>query len=137
MVETALVVVNTVLGVEVQTRAALGRAATGARPRHLLQHARPERADFEHALGLLKESFGAQVVAVQLPSARSTIRRRRRPAHHEGDTYKDGQATVGDVPADLTDAAAAAREKLIDAVASTNDDLAEKYLMEEESRRTS
>ena len=47
-------------------------------------------------------------------------------------TYQDGKAQAGDIPADMADAVAAARDKLIDAVASTNDDLAEKYLMEEE-----
>ena len=36
------------------------------------------------------------------------------------------------IPTELADAAAAARDKLVDAVASTDDALAEKYLMEEE-----
>ncbi len=92
-----------------------------------------ERADFDHALALLQESFGAQVVAVQLPIGKEhefsgVVDLLTMKAH----TYTGGKASVGDIPAELADAAAAAREKLIDAVASTNDDLAEKYLMEEE-----
>ena len=58
--------------------------------------------------------------------------RRRRPALHEGVHVPGGKATAGDIPAELADAAAAARDKLVDAVASTDDALAEKYLMEEE-----
>jgi elongation factor G len=134
VVETALVVVNTVLGVEVQTERLWDRAAARGLGRVIVCNMLDrERADFDHALDLLQESFGAQVVAVQLPIGKE---------HDFGGvvdllsmkayTYAGGKAAEGDVPADLADAAAAARDKLIDAVASTNDDLAEKYLMEEE-----
>ena len=134
VVETAVVVVNTVLGVEVQHERLWDRAAVRGLGRVIVCNMLDrERADFEHALGLLKDSFGAQVVAVQLPIGKEhdfagVVDLLTMKAY----TYKNGQATVGDIPADLADAAAAAREKLIDAVASTNDDLAEKYLMEEE-----
>jgi elongation factor G len=134
VVETALVIVNTVLGVEVQTERLWDRAASRGLGRVIVCNMLDrERADFDHALELLQESFGAQVVAVQLPIG----------AEHDFSgvvdllsmkayTYQGGKATVGGVPADLVEAATAARDKLIDAVASTDDDLAEKYLMEEE-----
>jgi elongation factor G len=134
VVETAVMVVNTVLGVEVQTERLWDRAAERGLGRVIVCNMLDrERADFDVALGHLQESFGGQVVAVQLPIGKE---------HDFGGvvdllsmratTYAGGKPTEGDVPADLADAAAAGRDKLIDAVASTNDDLAEKYLMEEE-----
>lgn len=134
VVETAVVVVNTVLGVEVQTERLWGRAAARGLGRVIVCNMLDrERADFDHALELLQESFGPQVVAVQLPIGKEhdfsgVVDLLSMKAY----TYAGGKATAGDIPADLADAAAAARDKLIDAVASTNDDLAEKYLMEEE-----
>ena len=134
VVETAVVVVNTVLGVEVQHERLWDRAEARGLGRVIVCNMLDrERADFDHALGLLQESFGPQVVAVQLPIGKEhefsgVVDLLTMKAH----TYKGGKATVGDIPAELADAAAAARDKLIDAVASTDDDLAEKYLMEEE-----
>jgi elongation factor G len=134
VVETALVVVNTVLGVEVQHERLWDRAATRGLGRVIVCNMLDrERADFDHAVALLQESFGAQVVAVQLPIGKEhafsgVVDLLSMKAY----IYQGGKATKGEVPADLADAAAAARDKLIDAVASTNDDLAEKYLMEEE-----
>jgi elongation factor G len=134
VVETALVVVNTVLGVEVQTERLWDRAAARGLGRVIVCNMLDrERADFGHALELLQESFGPQVVAVQLPIGKEhefkgVVDLLSMKAY----TYAGGKATEGQVPGDLADAVAAARDKLIDAVASTNDDLAEKYLMEEE-----
>ena len=134
IVETAAVVVNTVLGVEVQTERLWDRAAARGLGRVIVCNMLDrERADFDAAVAALQESFGPQVVAVQLPIG----------AEHDFSgvvdllsmrayTYAEGKAAEGDIPAGVADAAEAARDKLIDAVASTNDDLAEKYLMEEE-----
>ena len=134
VVETALVVVNTVLGVEVQTERLWDRAGQRGLGRVIFCNMLDrERAEFAHALAALQESFGAQVVAVQLPIG----------AEHDFNgivdllamkayTYAGGKAAEADIPTDLADEVASARDKLIDAVASTDDDLAEKYLMEEE-----
>lgn len=134
VVETALMVVNTVLGVEVQTERLWDRAAERGLARMLVCNMLDrERADFDAAVAALQEAFGAQVVAVQLPIGsehdfRGVVDLLSMKAY----TYADGKGSEGEVPAELADAAATAREKLIDAVASTDDDLAEKYLMEEE-----
>ncbi|HQH21570.1 MAG TPA: elongation factor G [Thermoleophilia bacterium] len=134
VVETALMVVNTVLGVEVQTERLWDRAAERGLARMLVCNMLDrERADFDAAVAALQEAFGAQVVAVQLPIGSEhdfsgVVDLLSMKAY----TYADGKGSEGEVPAELADAAAAAREKLIDAVASTDDDLAEKYLMEEE-----
>jgi elongation factor G len=134
VVETALVVVNTVLGVQVQTERLWDRADKRGLGRVIFCNMLDrERADFGHALAALQQSFGGQVVAVQLPIG----------VEHDFNgiidllamkacTYSGGKATDAEIPADLANEAAAARDKLIDAIASTDDDLAEKYLMEEE-----
>ncbi len=134
VVETALMVVNTVLGVEVQTERLWDRAAERGLARMLVCNMLDrERADFDAAVAALQEAFGTQVVAVHLPIGsehdfRGVVDLLSMKAY----TYANGKGAEGEVPAELADAAAAAREKLIDAVASTDDDLAEKYLMEEE-----
>ncbi len=134
VVETALVIVNTVLGVEVQTERLWTRAEERGLGRVIVCNMLDrERADFDHALEVLKESFGAQVVAAQLPIGkehdfRGVVDLLSMKAY----TYANGKATAGEIPTELADAAAAARDKLVDAVASTDDALAEKYLMEEE-----
>lgn len=134
VVETAVMVVNTVLGVEVQTERLWDRAAARGLGRVIVCNMLDrERADFDAAVGALQEAFGAQVVAVHIPIGNEhdfegVVDLLAMKAY----TYAGGKATEGDIPADLADAAAAARDKLIDAVASTDDDLAEKYLMEEE-----
>ncbi len=134
VVETALMLVNAVLGVEVQTERLWERAATRGVARVLFCNMLDrERADFTRALGALQEAFGAQVVAVHLPvgkehELKGVVDLMTMKAY----LYDGGKAKAGDIPADLADEAAAARDKLIDAVASTDDALAEKYLMEEE-----
>jgi elongation factor G len=134
VVETALVVVNTVLGVEVQTERLWTRAAEQNRSRivfcNMLDR---ERADFAKALAALRESFGPQVVAVQLPIG----------SEHQFSglvdllgmkayTYAGDKVTAGDIPAAMADAVAEARAALVEAVAETNDDLLEKFFAEEE-----
>jgi elongation factor G len=134
VVETALVIVNTVLGVEVQTERLWNRAEERGLGRVIVCNMLDrERADFGHALEVLQESFGSQVVAVQLPiGAEHDFRGVVDLLSMKAYTYQGGKATAGDIPAELAEAAAAARDKLVDAVASTDDALAEKYLMEEE-----
>ncbi|NLG64262.1 MAG: GTP-binding protein, partial [Actinobacteria bacterium] len=68
VVETALVVVNTVNGVEVQTERLWERAAERGLARIILCNMLDrERADFTAAVEILRKTFGQQVVAVQLP----------------------------------------------------------------------
>ncbi len=134
VVETALVVVNSVLGVEVQTERMWGRADELGLGRILVCNMLDrERADFDKDVKSLRETFGAQVAAVQLPIGKEhDLKGVVDLLGMKAYTYEGGKATAGDIPAELADEAAAARDKLIDAIASTNDELAEKYLMEEE-----
>ena len=134
IVETALVVVNTVLGVEVQTERLWSRAADLGLARILFCNMLDrERADFGVAVATLREAFGSQVVAVEMPIG----------SEHElkgvvdlftmkAFIYDGDEATEGEIPPDLADAAAEAREKLVEAVAETDDALLEKFFAEEE-----
>jgi len=134
VVETALVVVNTVMGVEVQTERLWSRAADAGRARVLFCNMLDrERADFDRCLAGLRESFGHEVVAVQLPIG----------SEHEFSGVVDllamkaytldGQKVVeSEVPADLADRAKELRDALTEVVAESSDELTEKFLMEEE-----
>jgi len=134
VVETALMVVNAVLGVEVQTERLWGRAADRGMARVLFCNMLDrERADFAAAVSTLQKSFGSQVVATQLPVGKEhDLKGVVDLLSMKAYLCEDGAAKVGDIPAELADEAAAARDKLVDAVASTDDALAEKYLMEED-----
>lgn len=134
VVETALMVVNSVAGVEVQTERLWTRAGQRGLGRILFCNMLDrERADFGVALAALQEAFGPQVVAVQLPIGKEhDIKGVVDLLALQAFTYQDGKAQAGEIPGDMADEVAEARDKLIDAVASTDDDLAEKYLMEEE-----
>jgi elongation factor G len=134
VVETALMIVNSVLGVEVQTERLWGRAAERGLARVLFCNMLDrERASFDVAVAALQASFGTQVVATQLPVGKEhDLKGIVDLLSMKAYLYEGGKAKAGDIPADLADEAAAARDKLVDAVASTDDALAEKYLMEEE-----
>ncbi len=134
VVETALMVINAVLGVEVQTERLWNRAVERGLARVLFCNMLDrERAEFTGAVHALKEAFGAQVVAVHLPvGAEHDLKGVVDLLSMKAYLYDGGKAKAGEIPADLADETAAARDKLVDAVASTDDALAEKYLMEEE-----
>jgi elongation factor G len=134
VVETALVVLNTVMGVEVQTERLWNRAADAGLARivfcNMLDR---ERADFDACLVALRKAFGHEVAAVQLPIGSEhdfggvvDVLRMR------AFTLDGGKVVEGDVPADLGDRAAELRESLVEVVAETSDELTEKFLMEEE-----
>jgi len=132
VVENALVVVNAVTKVEVQTERLWKRArdmgvsrivAVGMMDR--------ERAYFGEVMAALKARFGDEAVAVALPIG------------EEGDfkglvdlvamkayTYAGtgGKGTEGPIPDDLRAAAQEAREALIERVAESDDALLERYL---------
>ncbi len=132
VVETALVVVNAVTKVEVQTEKVWKRAKElGVGRLAAVNMMDRERADFGEALAALRDRFGDEVVALALPIGR------------EGDfsgvvdllslkafTYANNGAKGSEaaVPADMEEAVTKARETLIDRVAEGNDELLEKYL---------
>jgi len=134
VVETALMVVNSVLGVEVQTERLWARADQCGLARILFCNMLDrERADFTVAVDALREAFGPQVVAVEIPVGsehefKGVVDLLSMKAH----VYEGEKATEGDIPADLVVAAEEARGKLVEAVAETDDELLEKFFAEEE-----
>jgi len=132
VVEGVLMAVNAVTKVEVQTERLWKRAKDMGVSRVVAVNMMDrERADFGEAVDALKARFGDEVVAVALPIGheagfKGLVDLVAMKAH----TYSGvtGRSTEGPVPDDLHDAAAEARETLVDRVAEADDALLEKYL---------
>ncbi len=137
--ESAVFVVNAVMGVEVSTSRLWARAAELDIARLLFVNMLDrERADFYRTLEQLKLAFGAHVVATEIPLG----------AEHELEGVIDlidmvalrhdpasaarGAATAIPIPAHMQAQAQEYREKLMDEVAEVSDALMERYLEGEE-----
>jgi len=93
-----------------------------------------EGADVDHLVSTLGESLECRPVRVQLPimAADGGLSGLVDIVQMQAVTYGDGGPTTGDVPAELVDAAEAARAELIEVAAEADDELLEKYLGDEE-----
>jgi elongation factor G len=135
--ESAIFVVNGVLGVEVQTARLWERAASLDIARLLFVNMLDrERADFFKVLDSLKRSFGQHVVATEIPIG----------AEHELEgvidlvdmrAFRQESAARGafkeiEIPEEHAALAQEYREKLMDEVAEVSDALMERYLEGEE-----
>ena len=93
-----------------------------------------ENGSFERPVESCVDSFGREVVALQLPiGAADKFRGVVDLLDMKAYTYAvdgDGKGTVGDVPDDMKDAAEAAREALVEMVAESNEELMEIYFEE-------
>jgi elongation factor G len=90
-------------------------------------------ASFDRSFESIITRLGANPVALQIPigledQLKGVIDLVAMKALIWKDETKGAEYEVGEIPADLKDAAAAAREKLIEAVASIDDELMHKYL---------
>ena len=128
--EMALFVIDAVAGVQVQTRKLWKLAEQmGIAKAVFINRLDKEHADFGAAMAALDKAFGHRVGAVQLPIGseadfRGVIDIIRMKAYlHKGESEE-----VVEIPADMTDAAEAARDKLCELVAEADDALMEKYL---------
>jgi elongation factor G len=134
-VDAVLVVVSAVDGVEVQTEVAWELAVEAGLPRAILINKLDrERASFERTLDELVKSFGTQVAPLELPLGEehdfegvADLLSRKAFRYDSGPT-----ATEGDWPDDISGKADPYREKLMEAVAESDDSLIEKYLEEGE-----
>ena len=93
---------------------------------------KPE-ADFDSALEMCRERFGSNLGAVTIPMGTAAnfagvIDVVHQKAHH----LVNGKDVVEDIPAEFEDAAAEARETLVDLVAEADDDVMMAYLEGEE-----
>ncbi len=135
--ESAVFVVNAVMGVEVHTNRLWQRAAELDLARLIFVNMLDrERADFFRTLDSLKSTFGQHVVATEIPIG----------SEHETSGVIDlidmkaytydgadrGNCREIPIPSELEDQAQEYREKLMDEVAEGSDALMERYLEGEE-----
>ena len=130
--DAALVVVDGVAGVEVQTEKAWEAAAALGLPRLVvLNRFDRERANLERALQSLRDSLSRAIVPIQIPIGQEKaftgvvdlIAMKAYRFQPDG----SGKLTEGAVPAELSDEAQAARDALIEMVAEADDSLMEKF----------
>ena len=129
--DAAVIVVDAVAGVEVQTEKVWNTASELEAPCVVvLNRLDRERASLDRSLSSLRDVFGREVVPVQLPIGEEKSFEgvvdlvRMQAVRFPGDGSKPA---VGDIPAALADAAAAARDSLIEMVAEADDELMEKF----------
>ena len=130
--DAALVVVDGVAGVEVQTEKVWGFASEDKLPRAvIINKLDRERADFQRALASVQEAFGRTAIPIQIPIGserdfKGVVDLIRMKAY----TYTpdgDGKGRESDIPADLADLAQKAHEGLVEMVAEGNDALMEEF----------
>ncbi len=129
--DAVLLVVSAVDGVEVQTEVAWELAALAGLPRAILINKLDrERASFERTLDELVQAFGTQVAPLELPLGEEhdfegVADLLGRKAYRYG---SGPRAEEGEWPDDISGKADPYREKLMEAVAESDDALIEKYL---------
>ncbi|MGC4116673.1 MAG: elongation factor G [Myxococcales bacterium] len=132
-VDIAIIVVDAIAGVQVQTDRTWGYA-TDARLARLIfvNKLDRERSDFETALKDIKESLTDKATPVQIPIGKEhefvgvVDLLSMKALKYKADM--SGQVTEEEIAEDMKVAAKKAHEALVDAVAATDDKLTEKYL---------
>ena len=131
-VDSALVVVDAVSGVEVVTERIWHYADRFMLPRAIVcTRMDRERADFTRVMDSLTSAFGRTVVPVQLPigaeKSFSGVVDLVKMQAYTYDMGGNGKAKVGPIPANLEADAKAAHERLIELVAEGDDTLMEEF----------
>lgn len=131
--ESAVFVVNAVMGAEVSTVRLWERASELDLARMVYVNMLDrERADFFRSLDSLKNAFGPHVVAVEIPigsehEVSGVIDLVDMKAYSYADASRDNCAEIP-IPDDMVAVAEEYREKLMDEVAEVSDTLMERYL---------
>jgi elongation factor G len=131
--ESAIFVVNAVMGVEVSTTRLWRRAEELDIARLVFVNMLDrERADFFRALDSLKAAFGPHVVATEIPIGREhdvsgVIDLVDMRAYRYGDPTRDNCAEIP-IPDELIGQANEYREKLMDEICEVSETLMERYL---------
>src|SRR3954454_18995774 len=129
--DAVIVVVSAIDGVEVQTEYAWELAVEEGLPRAIFVNKLDrERADFQATLAQLVSAFGNQVAPFELPiGSEHEFRGVADLLHEKADLYPSGpRAEESEWPDEIHAIADPAREKLIEAVAESDDALIEEYL---------
>ncbi len=129
--DAAVVVVDAVAGAEVQTEKVWGTASElGVPCLVVLNRLDRERASLERALASLRETFGREIVPIQLPIGEEKGFEgiidlvAMKALRFAGGADEPTEAAIPDA---LADAAGSAREALIEMVAEADDSLMEKF----------
>jgi elongation factor G len=90
-------------------------------------------ADFEHAVDTIRTRLSANPICIQMPIGaedlfKGVIDLIEMKSIVWKDETKGAEYVIEDVPANLKDAAVAARERMIETIADADDEIAEKYL---------
>ena len=123
VVESAAILVDATSGVDVGTERGWGMCESGKLPRLIVINKMDrENADFDRNVADIQATFGRQCVPFQIPVG-------------QADSFQ-GVISVADpnadVPSELADEVESARERLIEAAAESDDELADRYLSGEE-----
>jgi elongation factor G len=135
--ESAIFVVNAVMGVEVSTARLWARAAELDIARMLFVNMLDrERADFFRTLDQLKNAFGSHVVATEIPigaehEIEGIVDLVDMKAFHQDSAARGGFSEIP-IPDAQAELAQEYREKLMDEVCEVSDALMERYLEGEE-----
>ncbi|HEU4324252.1 MAG TPA: elongation factor G [Roseiflexaceae bacterium] len=133
VIDGAVLVLDAAGGVEVGTEVAWRAAKKEGVPRILfINKLDRENANFFRVVEQAQELLDAAVIPMQIPIGqqrefKGVISLRRKRAWMISDK-RDGSFVEADIPAELEAVEEEWREKLIDKIAATNDDLIEKYL---------
>jgi len=131
--DSALVLVDGIAGVEVQTEKVWQFADQYGLPRAIvINKLDRERASFERALESIQANFGRAAVPIQLPlGAEREFRGVIDLIQMQAYTYQaegDGKGTPGQIPADLARTAQQAHEALVEMVAEGDEALLEEFI---------
>ncbi len=131
-VDSALVMVDGVAGVEVQTEKVWSFADEFEIPRVIvINKLDRERSNFERALESVQRAFGRSAVPVQIPwGSEKTFQGVIDLVRMKAISYTfdgDGKGKEAEIPADVKDAADVAHEALVEMVAEGNDTLMEEF----------
>ncbi len=130
--DAALVVVDAVAGVEVQTEKVWGYATEGGLPRVVVVNRMDrDRASFGRAVESMQAAFGRAVVPIAFPLGEergfvgvADLLTEKADVYHDD---QSGKYEAVDVPAEVRDAARSWRDKLVEMVAESNEDLIEEF----------
>jgi elongation factor G len=131
--ESAVFVINAVMGVEVNTERLWTRAAELGLSRLVFVNMLDrERADFFRTLDQIKDSFGPHAVATEIPigsehEVRGVIDLIDMKAYEYDGADRENCSEI-EMPEEMRELAQEYREKLMDEVAELSDDLMEHYL---------
>ncbi len=127
--DAAIIVLDAVSGVEVQTERAWKFAQEFERPvMFVVNRMDRERASFDRVIEAMKKKFGRGVIALQIPvgdekTFHGTVDLVRMETHmHEG-----GKRVDGPIPPELAERAREEHNALVETVAEGEDDLMEKF----------